>query len=425
MRKDSCGIWGADGCFLETTIPTRRDVRATLSMDVGAANNAKASQPLGPAAPVRVVVVGPSLRQLGGQSVQVDLLLRQWRGDKEVDASFVAIDPSLQRGWEVLEHIPYVRTVVRELRYITTLWRELRKSDVAHVFVASYASFLIVLLPVWLIGTVRDARPLVHYHSGEAQDHLSRSRLARYLLRKATKTIVPSGYLVDVFHEFGIETKAIPNIINFDGFTYRRRARFGPHFICTRGFHHYYQIDDVLRAFAGIQREFPSAQLTLLGTGETEAEMRRLAQDLGLANVKFMGTVPRRHIGEYYDRADIFINASILDNMPVSILEAFASGTPVITTAPGGIRYIVEHGRTGLLCPPGDWKALAENAVRVLREPDLAQRIAVSGHEELKRYSWENVRPQWLQVYRSMLPNPDVPALPADFRTNDSPLNRS
>jgi len=60
--------------------------------------------------------------------------------------------------------------------------------------------------------------------------------------------------------------------------------------------------------------------------------------------------VDRDEIGKYYDRADIFINASRLDNMPVSILEAFASGTPVVSTAPEGMRYLVEHGRTGL-CP--------------------------------------------------------------------------
>lgn len=408
----------------ETTIPIRRDVLPSLPTPASVENNRKASPPLGPPAPVRVVVAGPSLRQLGGQSVQVDLLLRQWRGDAEVDASFVAIDPSWPRGWELLGHVPYLRTIVRELRYSQALWRELRKSDVAHVFVASYASFLIVLLPVCLIGTVRDTRQLVHYHSGEAQDHLSRSLLARYLLRKTKTVIVPSGYLVDVFRQFGIEAKAIPNIINLEEFTYRRRARFGPNFICTRGFHPYYQIEDVLKAFAEIQREFPSAQLTLAGAGETEAEMRRLAQDLRLASVEFVGSVPRERIGEYYERADIFINASILDNMPVSILEAFASGTPVITTASGGIRYVVEHERTGLLCPPGDWKALAENAVRVLREPELAHRIAVNAYEELKRYSWESVRPQWLKVYRSMSPNSSASALPADFRTDDSPLDR-
>lgn len=352
---------------------------------------------------LRIALVGPSLRQLGGQSVQVNLMVRQWYGDAEVDALFVPIDPGWPKGWRAVGRVPYVRTLVRGLRYSGTLWGALRQRDIAHVLVASYASFLIVLLPAWLFGRARGAKLLVHYHSGEAGDHLGRSWLARYLLRKAESVVVPSGYLVDVFSQFGIKATAVPNIIGLDEFGYRRRTSFGPTFICTRGFHPYYRMDDVLKAFGEIQREFPSARLALVGGGRTEAQMRYLAEELSLKNVHFRGTVSRAQIGEFYDQADFFINASVVDNMPVSILEAFASGTPVITTAAHGIPYIVEHERTGLLSPPGDWKALAQNGLRLLREPQLAQQIAANAHKELQRYSWESVRPQWLTVYRNAL----------------------
>jgi L-malate glycosyltransferase len=350
---------------------------------------------------LRIALVGPSLRQLGGQSVQVDRMLREWYGDADIDVSFVPIDPAWRKGWGMLGRIPYLRTLVRGIRYSAILRHALRETDIAHVFVGSYASFLIVLLPPWFLARTRGAKLLVHYHSGEAQDHLSRSWLARYLLRKAASIVVPSGYLVDVFGQFSVKATAVSNIIGLDEFTYRRRARFGPSFICTRGFHPYYRIDDVLRSFAEIQRELPSARLILVGGGQTETQMRHLAEELRLKNVEFRGVVPHSQIGECYEQADIFINASVVDNMPVSILEAFASGTPVVTTAAHGIPYIVEHERTGLLSAPGDWKSLAQNALRLLREPELAQRIAANAHEELQRYRWENVRPQWLAVYRN------------------------
>jgi glycosyltransferase involved in cell wall biosynthesis len=75
--------------------------------------------------------------------------------------------------------------------------------------------------------------------------------------------------------------------------------------------------------------------------------------------------VSRAEIGKVYDEADIFVNASSLDNMPVSVLEAFASGTPIASTSPEGMNYLVDHGRTGLLSPPGDAAALAENILRL------------------------------------------------------------
>ena len=88
--------------------------------------------------------------------------------------------------------------------------------------------------------------------------------------------------------------------------------------------------------------------------------------------------------------------------MPVSILEAFASGTPVVTTAAEGMRFLVEHERTGLLSEPGDAKALAQNVIRLLRDPKLAAELTSNAHEQLSKYCWSAVREQWLDVYQSL-----------------------
>jgi glycosyltransferase involved in cell wall biosynthesis len=124
---------------------------------------------------------------------------------------------------------------------------------------------------------------------------------------------------------------------------------------------------------------------------------------LKLAGVNFLGVVPHASIGKVYDDADIFVNASSLDNMPVSVLEGFASGTPVVSTAPEGMTYLVDHGRTGLLSPVGDASALAENILRLLKDSNLSSRLAASAYEECNRYDWNAVREQWLSVYRALM----------------------
>ena len=123
---------------------------------------------------------------------------------------------------------------------------------------------------------------------------------------------------------------------------------------------------------------------------------------MGLRGITFLGVISRQAIGEIYDRADIFVNASSLDNMPVSVLEAFASGTPVASTAPEGMNYLVDHGRTGLLSPPGDAAALAANILRLLRDPELSARVAAAAYQESSRYHWTSVREQWLSAYREL-----------------------
>jgi L-malate glycosyltransferase len=353
---------------------------------------------------IRVAFVAPTLRYVGGQAVQADLLMRNWKHDRELSARFIAVDPRLPRGLGWVEHVPFLRTLIREPLYLLTLWRNLKDVDVAHIFSASYSSFLLAPLPAWWVARLRGKRTLINYRSGECRDHLQRSAIAREVLKKTDRIVVPSGYLADVLREFGLEAEIVPNIVDLSQFRFRLRSPLRPHLVCTRGFHPYYGIDVVVRAFAEVQKSYAEAQLDLVGGGRLEPEIRDLVRQLDLSGVNFMGVASRQNIGQFYDRADIFVNASNLDNMPVSVLEAFASGTPVVTTAPESLRYIVDDGRTGLLSEPGDAGALARNILRVLGDPGLATRLAQNAFAESTKYSWDSVRDQWLKVYLDLAP---------------------
>ena len=351
---------------------------------------------------LKVAIIAPSLRYVGGQAVQADLLMRFWQNDPEVKASFLAVDPPLPGALAWAGGIPGLRTILREPIYFWHLWCGLKENDIAHIFSASYWSFLLAPTPAWFFTKLRGKKSIINYHSGEARDHLQRFRSGRFVLSRADELVTPSGYLVDVFREFGLEATVVPNVVDRSLFRYRERIPLRPHLVCTRGFFEYYGVDVVVRAFAEVKKEYPEAQLDLVGGGPLEAAIRKLVADLNLTGVNFAGVASREQIGKCYDQADIFINASWLDNMPVSIIEAFASGTPVVTTSPECLPYLVEHERTGLLSRVGDEKALAANVIRLLRDPGLAARLAKNAVEESRKYSWEAVREQWLKVYREL-----------------------
>jgi L-malate glycosyltransferase len=279
----------------------------------------------------------------------------------------------------------------------------LKDVDLAHIFSASYTSFLLAPVPAWIVARALGKKTLINYRSGEAVDHIEYSAVARHVLANTDRLVVPSGYLAEIFRRFELQSDVVPNIIDLSQFHYRQRAALRPHLICTRGFHPYYGIDVVVRAFGEVQKAHPEAQLDLVGGGGLEGSIRDLVRDLNLSNVNFLGVISRQEIGLCYNRADIFVNASNLDNMPVSVLEAFASGTPVATTEPEGMKYIVSHERTGLLSPPGNPRALAQNILRLLREPDLAAELAQNAFKESSRYRWTAVRDQWLRLYADLM----------------------
>ncbi len=354
---------------------------------------------------IRVAIVAPSLRYVGGQAVQADLLIRLWKGDPEVEVSFIGVDPQLPRALRWAEGIPGVRTILREPIYFWNLWRGLKDVDVAHIFSASYWSFLLAPAPAWFFARLRGKKTILNYRSGEARDHLQRFRSAKFVLKRVDQIVTPSGYLVDVFCEFGLQATVVPNLVDLSQFRYRERTPLRPHLVCTRGFHEYYSIDVVVKAFAEVKKEYPEAKLDLVGGGPLEADVRKLVADLNLTGVTFTGVASRNEIGKYYDQADIFINASWLDNMPVSVIEAFGAGTAVVTTSPESMPYLVEHERTGLLSKVGDEKALAANVIRLLRDPALAESLARNAYEESRKYTWEVVRGKWVNTYRDSLRN--------------------
>jgi glycosyltransferase involved in cell wall biosynthesis len=157
-----------------------------------------------------------------------------------------------------------------------------------------------------------------------------------------------------------------------------------------------------LRAFAEVQKAFPEAHLWVLGEGSQEKAIRRLIAELNLTGVELPGRVARDKVGHFYDQADILVNASRVDNMPASILEAFASGLPVVTTGAGGIPYIVRHEETGLVSNTEDWRQLAANVIRLLQDSTLVRRLTENAYQQSFTYHWDTVRQHWFRVYREL-----------------------
>jgi glycosyltransferase involved in cell wall biosynthesis len=354
-----------------------------------------------PANPLRIAIVVASLRILGGQAVQAQRMLDGWKGDPDVEAWIVPVNPTPSRPFDRLLSIKYVRTLATQLWYWPLLFRALRRADVVHVFSASYSSFLLAPLPAVIVGRLLGKPILLNYHSGEAPDHLSRSRVARRVLRRHVQlNVVPSPFLRDVLASFGIPAEVVANTIDLREFTYRARDPLRPRLLSTRNFEPIYNVACVLRAFARVQARYPEASLTLVGSGSQDQALRALASDLSLRHVTFAGRVPPGEIHRYYAAADLYVQSPSIDNMPLSVLEAFASGSPVVSTNVGGVPSILTDGVHGLLVPDGDDAALAAQVIRLLDQPDHARRLAAAARESCLRYDWTFVREGWLAAYR-------------------------
>ena len=349
---------------------------------------------------LRVLIVAPSLDILGGQAVQAARLAERLREEDSLQVGFLPINPRLPGPLRYLQRIKYVRTVVTSVAYIASLFWRVYRYDVLHVFSASYFSFVLAPTPAILIGKFYGRKVLLNYHSGEAEDHLQRwRRTAIPTIRLADVIIVPSEYLVGVFKRFGLTAHPIYNLIDVSRFRFRDRIPLRPIFLSNRNLEVHYGVDRVLRAFAIIQQRIPQAKLEVIGDGSQRQTLEALARELRLQNTTFHGKVDPGSIMDVYDAVDIYLNGSEIDNQPLSLLEAFACGLPIVTSDAGGIPYMVSNGNTAMVVPRGDYVQMAERAIELLNNSSRAKQMIQQGRQECLKYSWEAVRSAWLDVY--------------------------
>ena len=162
------------------------------------------------------------------------------------------------------------------------------------------------------------------------------------------------------------------------------------------------RVADVVRVFARVVAEQP-ARLVLVGDGPDLGTATDLAQKLGvLDRIRLIGVVD--DVAPYLRGADLLLLPSQTEAFGLVALEAMAAGVPVITSRVGGLPEVVKHGTTGYLFPEGNVEEMAQQAVALLRDRALAQRLGRAGADRVtEHYLPELVVPRFEKLYQRVL----------------------
>jgi len=351
---------------------------------------------------ISIGLVGPLPPPSGGMANQTRQLARLL-ADAAISVEIVQVNARYRPHW--IGSVRGVRAVFRLVPYLRHLWRCAGRADLFHVMANSGWAWHLCAAPAVWIARLRGVPVVVNYRGGEAEQFLRRQvAWVRPTLRRAFAIVVPSGFLQDVFGQFEIAAEIVPNIVDLSRFHPGPPRAASHNIIVTRNLEDIYDIPTALRAFAVIRSAYPDATLTVAGSGPRLDALQQLAQTLGVADgVRFTGRIDNEHITELYRNADLMLNPSTADNMPISLLEAMASAVPIVTTNVGGIPYLVTDARNALLVAPGDPSAMAAAAIRVFAEEGLARRLVEAGAESAAGYTWAQVRPRLFGVYARAL----------------------
>lgn len=351
---------------------------------------------------IRIALVGPLPPPFGGMANQTRQLAELLRGEG-VSVEVVRVNPPYRPAW--LEQVRGVRALFRLLPYLAHLWAAAGRNDLFHIMANSGWSWHLYAAPAIWIAKLRGKIVVVNYRGGEAEEFFTRAfAWVKPSLKRADAVIVPSGFLAPIFGKRGFATHIVPNIVNLERFAAIDMSEkpAAPHLLVARNLEQLYDNTTALHAFARIRQQHPDARLTIAGSGPELEALKQLARTLSIADaVTFAGRVENSEMPALYRTVHIALNPSLADNMPISILEALASGVPVVSTNVGGVPFLVEHEKTALLVPPGDAAAMADACLRILADQQFARKLITAGLELVREFAWNQVRGRLFKVYHN------------------------
>ncbi|MEP7220220.1 MAG: glycosyltransferase family 4 protein [Bacteroidota bacterium] len=153
----------------------------------------------------------------------------------------------------------------------------------------------------------------------------------------------------------------------------------------------YKSVDHVIRAFATIRKTIPDAELIIIGRGDYQPELRKLAAELGVAEAtRFTGFVSEEEKLRLLQELWVVVNPSMKEGWGIVNVEANACGTPAVAADSPGLRDSVRHGVTGELYPYGDIDALVDRLLRILHDRELRDRYTASAMEFARSITWDD-----------------------------------
>jgi len=162
--------------------------------------------------------------------------------------------------------------------------------------------------------------------------------------------------------------------------------------------------DLLVSAFARVLKVVPDAKLVIAGSGREEDNLSCQIKDLNIINSVFMvGELSKEKVAQLMAAADVFVLPSKMESFGLSLLEASATGVPVVCSNAGGVPEVFQDGFNALLYPPGDDNAMAKAIICLIQDKELAKTISTNAVETASRFTWEMAAERTLQVYEEVL----------------------
>lgn len=298
---------------------------------------------------------------------------------------------------------------LHQLTSLTFLWNDV---DVVVIAVFSGTAFWIADFSSFLAKHIGHKKIILFMHGGNLPvfGPANRPRVQR-VFDRADRLLAPSEFIAKAFRPWGYDIGVIPNVLNINRYEHRARSQARPALLWMRTFHEHYDPLLAVEVLARVAERYPDVTLTMGGAdyGLLEATKDRAAELAVSDRIVFGGYLDADAKAAAFAANDIFLNTNVVDNMPVSVLEASACGLVPVATAVGGIPDLLTDGVDSCLVPQGDAEAMSEAVLGLLADPARYAALGLGARKLAERSSWPALRPLWSAEIQALCPGLSVP----------------
>jgi glycosyltransferase involved in cell wall biosynthesis len=310
-------------------------------------------------------------------------------------------------GWQMRIVSRHPNRIARVLEMLWASWRDRHRYRVAAVDLYSGAAFYWAKAVCGVLRLVGKPYVLMLHGGNLPKFAASRQKSIRKLLVSAVAVTTPSPYLREQMQAYRKDIQVLSNGISIGSYPFRVRRQGARRLTWLRAFHEIYNPMMAVQVMALLKQEFPDIHLTMIGPDKGDGSFektRREAERLCVVeNLTLMGGVRKEEVPERLAEGEIFLNTTRVDNTPVSLLEAMASGLSVVSTNVGGIPYLVRAEHEALLVPSDNAEAMAKAVRRIIIEPELSRRLSYNARLKAEQLDWSVILPQWEKLLTAVI----------------------
>jgi L-malate glycosyltransferase len=299
-----------------------------------------------------------------------------------------------------VSHIP--NKILRLFHMVFKLLYNLKKIDVVIIETYSTSAFIYAIL-ISQLSRLFSISYIPVIHGGNIIKILNdRPFFSKLIFRNSKINVSPSKFITNIMRDKKFRIKYVPNFIELEKYSFIERNNCKARLLWVRGFHPIYNPEMAIIVFNKIKKIIPDSKLCMVGAILDKNSFDSCKNKLKKLNlldfVKFTGELKREEWVELSRDYDIFLNTTSIESFGMSLIEANASGIPIVSTNVGELNLLHKHNIDAVLVENNDHQAMTRGVLKLINDRTFAFKLSRNGRLKAVNYSWENIKQKWEEI---------------------------